>query len=86
MWDEIVAERHRQDVRWGGPDHDDEHYPSDWVSYIKEHADKALNGNYRQRLIEVAALAVAAVESYDRRATPFAPVDKRGGTPTERED
>lgn len=74
VFEEIAAERHRQDAKWGGPDHDDSHGWHEWIDYIIEHADKAYStnnddesyANARRRYIEVAALAVAAVESMDR--------------------
>lgn len=77
VYDDIKAERQRQDEKWGGPEHDDLHHEGDWVEFILEHANKALVGpgvhlaslaGYRRRLVEVAALAVAAIESLDRSA------------------
>ena len=74
LFQEIAAERARQDEKWGGPDHDDSHGWHEWIDYIIEHAGKAYSpdddedsyANARRRYIEVAALAVAAVESMDR--------------------
>ena len=67
---EIRQERVRQDAKWGGPKHDDTHVDFEWNGYIEEHNRKAKYGDWRKRMIEVAALAIAAVESYDRvRAT-----------------
>jgi len=72
---EVLEERERQDRKWGGPNHDDQHDTATFVQLIEDYAgwarvmagmdsaDKA-----RQRLIQVAALAVAAVEAIDRRA------------------
>ncbi len=91
IYDEIRAERERQDEAWGGPGHDDGHSALDWIGYIANHAARAsggsveivdeghwwacrmtVNGNggspFRRQMIRVAALAVAAVESFDRRA------------------
>jgi hypothetical protein len=71
---EVSGERQRQDEKWGGPLHDDEHSTAEFVQWIEDYAgwarmmasmksmDKA-----RRRLIQVAALAVAAVESLDRK-------------------
>ncbi len=71
---DMLAERECQDAKWGGPDHDDAHDANDWIEFIWEHAAKARNAlftqatpTYRRRLIEVAALALAAVESLDRQ-------------------
>ena len=74
---EVSDERDRQDAKWGGPDHDDNHTLGNWtawLSFIDEHNRKAFSpdnseeayDNFRRRMIEVAALAVAAVESLDR--------------------
>lgn len=74
---EVAAERERQDGKWGGPSHDDMHPVEYWVQLIQDYAawarvmagmgsrDKA-----RRRLIQVAALAVAAVEKIDRAPKP----------------
>lgn len=71
---EITDERARQDEKWGGPEHDDQHSTTEFCGFIQDYAawarrmdqmnspDKA-----RRRLIQVAALAVAAVESIDRK-------------------
>ena len=69
----ISSERDRQDVKWGGLEHDKQHTVSDWTRFIHEHAEKANEaaslGDIRQaraRLLEVAALAVAGLEVLDR--------------------
>jgi hypothetical protein len=65
---EIVKERIRQDTKWGGPQHDDAHDLVDFNRYIHQRLlDSGIRKTYRQRMIEVAALAIAAIESYDRR-------------------
>lgn len=70
IYKEIDAERDRQDVKWGGPDHDDEHDISDWMGYIHRYTrtgtEKSHDKTTRERLIIIAALAVAAIESHDR--------------------
>lgn len=72
---EIAAERVRQDEQWGGPEHDDTHGPADWMHFIDKQTvagvfDVELGeekpGSYRRRLVKIAALAVAAIESHDR--------------------
>ncbi len=72
--EEILVERTRQDEKWGGAEHDDNHNPEDWCNYIiayatwsKQMADYNSFDKYRRRMIQVAALAVAACESLDRR-------------------
>lgn len=69
---EVVAERAWQDEKWGGPAHDDTHSVQDFVAFIHEHAEKAIRPGTASditcsRLVEVAALAVAAVESIRRK-------------------
>lgn len=70
---EVVQERKRQNQKWGGAEHDDQHSVQEFVQLIEDYAgwarvmagmddlDKA-----RERLIQVAALAVAAAEGIDR--------------------
>lgn len=77
---EVMAERDRQDRKWGGATHDRVHSPADWNRYIREHevrAESVLAGEpirdgdkWRQQMIRVAALAVAAIEAHDLTRTP----------------
>lgn len=65
---EVQQERRLQDKRWGGPLHDDQHSRSDFSMFIYERIGGLKRDEpYRQRMIEIAALAVAAVESFDRQ-------------------
>lgn len=70
IYDEIKAEREKQDAEWGGPDHDDTHGIVDWGQFIRGHLLRATRETSRRKmryqLVRVAALAVAAVESLDR--------------------
>jgi len=73
VFDDVANERERQDEKWGGPKHDDDHSTHDFCRWIKNYAgwadQMADGGSYdksRRRLIQVAALAVAAIESIDR--------------------
>lgn len=75
IFDEIKAERERQDAKFGGADHDDTHSVFHWFGVVRQYVIKAERdydypkfGAVRRRLIQVAALAVAAVEVIDRRA------------------
>lgn len=67
--DEIVTERARQDAKWGGPAHDDQHTMGDFMRFIQQRTGPFPS---RKDLIQIAALAVAAIESLDRRAAPAA--------------
>jgi len=59
----------------GGAEHDDDHQRHNWVRFIREHLDEARSlsnstlgrEGWRREMIQIAALAVAAVESYDRK-------------------
>ena len=69
------TERARQDEKWGGSANDDKHTIAEWVNLIKAYADWAevMQGmgsldKARNRLVQVAAMAVAAVESVDRQS------------------
>ena len=66
IWNEILKERNLQDRQWGGPEHDDEHNSRDWIIFIVKQLGKASvpwsEGNFKIRMIKVAALAVAALE------------------------
>lgn len=69
--DEIKEERRRQDEKWDIQDHS----PYKWLVILGEEIGEAnraiLEGSllqYRDELIQVAAVAVAAIESLDRGA------------------
>lgn len=71
---DVLVERAQQDSKWGVQDH----HPMMWIAIISEEigecAKEALNlhpydpdvTNLRQELIQVAAVATAAVECLDR--------------------
>lgn len=69
---EVANERDRQDEKWGGPGHDDTHDSDDWVHFIELRCVRALQAktgvSYRVRMVQIAALAVAAIQSFDRKA------------------
>lgn len=71
IWRGILQERERQDLKWGGPKHDDKHGLHDWVAFIIKHLGKAVTwpinrSVFRRQMIRVAALAIAALEWLDR--------------------
>lgn len=75
---DIAAERAAQDEQWGGATHDDGHMAHDWLVFIgqqlkRARADYAQVGGFpapvRARLVKIAALAVAGIESIDRRVS-----------------
>jgi hypothetical protein len=66
---DVYMERQRQDNKWGLQ----EHMPDTWISILGEEYGEACAANnekdgeqYRKELVETAAVAVAAVEAYDR--------------------
>jgi hypothetical protein len=69
---EVKMERKAQIIQWGGAAHDDEHDNGDWLMYIAKQWEAANKlgstpQQYRMRLIKIAALAIAAAESLDRK-------------------
>jgi hypothetical protein len=78
---DIRRERLRQDAQWGGEEHDDNHEYDAWVGFIDDQVAKARNdietrsgaeGNVgefevRDRLVKIAALAIAGINSIDRK-------------------
>lgn len=72
---EFEAERKRQDQQWGGPIHDDQHQPDEWVGMIHEQLDKAeaalLNDEgsetFRHHLRNAGTMCLAAMETLDRQ-------------------
>lgn len=83
---EVQAERYHQDRTHGGPAADDTHPRAFWTALIVGYANKALRvdaDTFRQRMVQVAALALAAVQAYDRgalsnRPTPHARRNREG--------
>jgi len=72
----IVKHRAEQDVEHGGPAHDDLHTRKEWTDFINQQLKQSQpilgnTENYRERLIKIAALAVAALESDERLEGPF---------------
>jgi len=67
---DVIAERKRQNEQWGRTEHDDLHRPSDWEDYIIQQIRKAEKETsdigYRRHLVNVIALGLAAVGSWDR--------------------
>lgn len=73
VYDDIRIERAKQDLQWGGAEHDDEHTPTEWRSFREKQEDRA-NAVFsvpfdlrRAALVKLAALAVAQIEAMDRR-------------------
>lgn len=67
---QIEAERTYQDGRWGTA-FDDANTLNDWSAYIGVYLGRAVDmgsdpAKQRANMLKVAALAVAAVESFDR--------------------
>lgn len=78
---DIIAERLRQDEKWGVQNHD----PLKWLAIeteeLGEVAKECLRwhfggrdlANYRKEMVQVAAVALAAIECLDRGEWPTAP-------------
>jgi hypothetical protein len=77
IFEEVHNERVQQDAKHGGPEHDDLHTQEEWTmlvahhntgAWLKSDADEASRQRlYRQQMLRVAALAIASVESFDRK-------------------
>ena len=76
IYEDIKNEREYQVLKWGRDADLNINRPMDFVGYIANHSTRWFNGgfapynrdtleNYRQQMIKVAALAVAAIESVD---------------------
>lgn len=68
---EIAAERTRQEAQHGGDENDDKNRFIDWAIFIGYQLDRGHHekdpAKERARMVKIAALAVAAIEAYDRR-------------------
>lgn len=66
----IERERAAQVRQWGGEEHDDNHNDNDFIGLMIKQLQRAidLRGERRDRIVKVAALAVAALEMMARRA------------------
>lgn len=68
---EVRAERERQDVKWGEQNHD---LPM-WLAILSEEVGEVAKDvvehyvkGYREELIQVAAVAISAVQALDRKS------------------
>ena len=84
--EEIRREQYRQAVRWGGLAHDVQHGHRDWTAFIVRmlgQAEVAAEGDhpadYRRRMVQVAALAISAVESTEAARLLSAQDEALGG-------
>lgn len=71
---EVRAEREKQDARWGPQDHS----PAEWLAILTEEVGEVSTeilkhrfggralSEYRLELVQVAAVAVAAIEALDK--------------------
>jgi hypothetical protein len=71
----LLEERDRQDRKWGGPKHDDQHTFEEWCGFIRERVRERDDSELEmigtseeiRIYIETGALAIAALESLLRR-------------------
>lgn len=68
----VLEERRRQDTKWGGPLHDTQWEPLDWHEMIADYNGWARRmwamgstEKAKKRFIQVAALAVAAIQAME---------------------
>lgn len=78
VYEEIKSERDYQDKKWGHTADDTLNTPWMWAAYIARYATNWMKGtflpigtsateDFRESMVKVAAIAVAAVESLDRQ-------------------
>lgn len=77
----VGDKREVQDAQWGGPEHDDKHTKLEWMDFISKQVEKfAVNlinrgdaymdtPDAKDRFVNIAALAIAALESFERKVT-----------------
>ena len=78
---DVLAERERQEAKWGEQNHDPEIYLAILLEEVGEASECALHrrfggpeaANYREELVQVAAVALAMIECEDRRSALAAP-------------
>lgn len=68
--DDVLFERRKQVSKWGQQDHDEDR----WMVILMEEVGEVARAifdddpaNYREELVQVAAVAVAAIEAFDRK-------------------
>ena len=78
---EIAFERESQDNKWG----EQNHHPVYWIAVIaEEHGEAAKKAiefkfeNYREELVHLAAVTLAAIESLDRDKWPRSESEPQG--------
>lgn len=67
---DVLHERESQHTKWGQQDHDEDR----WMVILMEEVGEVARAifdenpdNYREELVQVAAVAVAAIEAFDRK-------------------
>lgn len=66
-----LRECQEQDLKWGGPEHDDKHSSHDWIAYIVKHAGKAVMwpwdlDTFERQMVRVTALGIQALRWCER--------------------
>lgn len=82
--EDVLHERERQDEKWGEQNHGRYKWLAILAEELGEAAAAALKGeteNYRKEMIQVAAVAVSAVESHDRPNQKDYPLPEKIGGP-----
>lgn len=86
---EVAQERNRQDEKWG----EQNHHPVEWLAILGEEFGEACKAaceanfagyehtgdysQYRSELIQIAAVAIAAIESFDALGAPNQTEERR---------
>lgn len=76
--DDVQRRRREQDAHHGGYERDDRRKPEEWLVLLAKYLGRAAAASplqgpnpkaYRDALVDVAAVAQAAVESFDRKGS-----------------
>ena len=65
---EVQTERWRQDRKWG-QEHDDKHLDYEWGNIIRSYMHLPGIEVPRENFVKAAAVAIAAIETLDRRSS-----------------
>lgn len=65
IFNALLERREDQDRKWGGPEHDDRHTEVDWIQLIEVYSTGD-SRDFEDRMLDVAALAFAAIQSQAR--------------------
>lgn len=86
IFEALMIRREKQDAEYGGPGHDDQHTQAEWIAMIIRYSQRNITGkvSFEDAMLDVAALAFAAIESQARIAAG-APIGAEEGATCNRD-